>query len=139
VRLTVAGPKGDPVPAGGTLVTDLLDALRKAGDPYVSVFVTPHVPRLFWLQADLKIDPDRVRTDVVAAVEAALRAAFSFEARAFGQAVAKSEVIAVMHGVTGVLALDLNALHRTDVGGTGAGPDELLTLDPGPIDLGVLS
>jgi hypothetical protein len=43
-----------------------------------------------------------------------LRSAFSFDARAFGQPVAQSEVIAVMQAVPGVVAVDLYKLYRPD-------------------------
>jgi hypothetical protein len=35
-----------------------------------------------------------------------------FERRPFGQAVTAAEVVAVIHGVEGVLAVDLDALHN---------------------------
>jgi hypothetical protein len=73
--------------------------------------------------------------------------------------VAKSEVIAVIQAVAGVLAVDLNELHRTDASATDlaagkpfdrltaqvprAGDNltvaaELLLLDPRPAELGVM-
>ena len=48
-----------------------------------------------------------------------LRAGFGFEARAFGQPVALSDVIAALQSV-GVIAVDVDMLLRTDgVGGNG--------------------
>jgi hypothetical protein len=44
-------------------------------------------------------------------VEAALRAAFSFERRAFGQPVHVSEAVAAIQRVRGVTACALDALH----------------------------
>jgi hypothetical protein len=44
-------------------------------------------------------------------VVAALEAAFSFDAREFAEAVALSEVLAVMMGVTGVVDATVSALH----------------------------
>jgi hypothetical protein len=103
---------------------------------------------LFHLAARVKVDPDYETAVVLAAVESALRAQFSFEAREFGQPVASSEVIAVMQSVRGVTAIDLNKLYR--VGGSpadrlwaalpqaGAGgtlaPAEVLVLDSAPLD-----
>jgi hypothetical protein len=79
---------------------------------------------------------------------------FSFDARAFGQPVTLSEVIAVMQDVSGVVAVDVDKLHRTDENETrstflrafapqvGADPDtpaaELLTIDPEAIELRVM-
>ena len=89
---------------------------------------------------------------MLAAVEAALRAHFAFDARALGQPVQQSDVIAVAQAVPGVVAVDLDASlwrHRSRLrrpasrsrcgcspracasSGGVAQPAELLTLDPG--------
>ena len=47
-------------------------------------------------------------------VEAALRDAFAFEKRSFGQGVTAAEVIAVIQGVPGVVYVDLDALYIED-------------------------
>jgi hypothetical protein len=91
---------------------------------------------------------------VLAEVEAALRAAFAFEARALSQPVQQSEVIAAVHRVPGVVAADLDLLYggtappaqtavslqgrllasRARVGPAGTAlPAELLTLAAGPL------
>ena len=86
---------------------------------------------------------------MLAAVEAALREAFSFDARDFGQGVARSEVISVAQQVTGVVGVDVDYFYRgasqsledrlfpepADVDGNGDGiAAELLLLDPGALD-----
>ena len=84
----------------------------------------------------------------------ALRQTFSFAARSFGQPVALSEVMAVLQNVSGVQAVEVNALFRfgDDPGLNpllpAAAPQpglafepaaaELLTLDPRPVDLGLI-
>ena len=52
--------------------------------------------------------------DVIEAVRTGLLAAFSFDARDFGQPVSLDEVVAVIHRVPGVVAVDVDALapHR---------------------------
>jgi predicted phage baseplate assembly protein len=151
VFVTVAGPGGAEVPAGGALHDNLVAALRAAGDPNVRLRVASYRPATFRLGLRVKRDPDRDAEVVVAAVEHALRAAFSFEAREFGQPVVLSEVIAVIQAVPGVVAAHLQSLHRTDGApgletrltaarpAPGAGASvlgaELLTLDPQPLPL----
>src|SRR5207244_679497 len=101
------------------------------------------------------VAPDYLPDRVLAAVEVALRARFSFEARAFGQPVALSEVVAAIQAIDGVSAVVLTALHRTGenpglptLAGQrliAAAPQagsastvlaaELLTLAPGPLGL----
>jgi hypothetical protein len=111
----------------------------------------------FRLAARVAVHPDYLEEKVRAAVEQALRAQFSFAARRFGQAVALSEVVAVMQAVPGVAGVDVDKLYRFDDTAAGlnallpaaapqpgakgtAAPAELLTLDPSPLrDLGVMS
>ncbi|MBA2363389.1 MAG: putative baseplate assembly protein [Chloroflexia bacterium] len=155
VFLTVAGPRGADVAAGGGLLTNLVAAIRGAtSDPHQPLTVQTYMPRYFQLDARVKTAPEYLPERVLAAVEAALRAHFGFEQRVFGQSVALSEVIAVLQSTPGVEAVDVNALYRTgdsavpnhilsaalpEAGATGTlEPAELLTLSTGPIDLGVM-
>jgi hypothetical protein len=153
VFLTVAGSDGAPVEETSDLYRNLVDALRLAGDDTVPLLVKSFTPRLFAVAGALKIDLDRVPEQVVDAVTRALRHAFSFEARDFGQPVHLSEVIAVMQAVPGVIFVDVDALHRADEdverrpripaavprpGDDDVAPAELLTLDPRPLALEVL-
>ena len=149
IFLTVAGPDGAPVPESSGVFTGLLAALRGAGDPYVPVQVATYRPAYFRVTAVLTVDPDYDPALVTAAVAAALAAAFGFAAREFGAPVLLSQVLAVMQGVAGVVAVDLETLYRTGDSpalnpvlaasgpqpGTTAGAAvaaELLTLDPSP-------
>ncbi len=155
IQLTIAGERGAPVESASETHTHLLAALATAGDPFVTLRVASYQPALFRLSARIRIDPDRQTRTVLTAVEAALRDRFGFRARAFGQPVVLSEVIAAMHAEAGVLAVDVDALHRTDAPQTSPAPRllaampaitagvvkpaELLTLDPGPLKLEVMS
>jgi predicted phage baseplate assembly protein len=156
VFLTVAGPNGATIAPTSSTYQNLISQLRQSGDPYVPLEVKSYVPALFRLAANVKIDPDYERDRVLAAVKAALQQGFSFQSRNFGQGVALSEIVAVMQAVPGVVAIDVDKLHRTDgIGGsglkaplpakapqsgvTGATAAELLTLDPVSLEqLGVM-
>lgn len=156
VFVTVAGPDGAEVKADGDLYKNLLAAMQQAGDPHVPLRVQTYRPAFFRLAANVKVHPDYLPDKVLAAVEQALRAQFSFAARRLGQPVALSEVIAVMQSVSGVVAIDVDKLYRFDDTSAGlksllpaAAPQagekgivaaaELLTLDPRPLhDLGVM-
>jgi hypothetical protein len=128
--------------------------MRQASDPNVPLLVASYEPRFFRLSAALQVHPDYTSEKVLAAVEQRLRESFSFEARTFGQPVHLSEIIAVMQNVPGVMAVDMNELYRTDQpaqlsprleaaaprpGGSKVLAAELLTLDPRPLDLEVVS
>ena len=89
---------------------------------------------------------------MLSALDAALRAAFGFDARDFAQGVALSAVASACHGVAGVRAVDIDLLYRESgpqsspaahpllqarPARTEAGsfvPAEILTLAPGPLD-----
>ncbi|HEY0172794.1 MAG TPA: putative baseplate assembly protein [Pyrinomonadaceae bacterium] len=143
--VTVAGSDGAEIAAGGPLHTRLLSAIIKAGDASVPLTVKSYQQRMFTLAASVKAKEEYEPGAVLAAVEAALRGRFSFAARGFGQPVARSEIVAVIHTVPGVEFVNLTQLYRTDgpaglsdvlgahVPSPGAGADaapaELLTLD----------
>jgi hypothetical protein len=86
--------------------------MRGSGDPDLPLFVQPYRPIPFTVHAGIEVHTDFLPEKVNAAVEEALRARFSFEARSFGQSVALSEVVAVAQGVPGVVAVDVNAFYR---------------------------
>ncbi len=148
VHLTVAGVDGAEVPEGSPLFGRLAGALDQARHVDARIVVGPYRPRTFGLAGTVVVDPAWVAGDVLAAVEGALVEAFSFQARAFGQGVATSEVLAVMQAVAGVVAVDLDALGGADPfvvprvparaahwDGDQIRPAELLTVDPGGISL----
>jgi hypothetical protein len=152
VFVTVAGIDGAAVDA--TLSSTLVSAMQKAGDELVPIAIKSYRGVTFKLVADVRLDPAHIQEKVLDAIESALRGAFSFEARAFGQPVTLSEVVAVIQNVDGVVSVDVNQLHRSDRAQTretflpsdspqvGAGASalaaELLTLHSGPLDLTVL-
>lgn len=154
VFVTVAGIDGAAVADDAPLHGNLVSAILKSGDPRVPLTIKSYRSVTFKLLADVKIDPQYIDANVLAAIETALRTSFSFAARGFGQPVTLSEVFAVMQNVAGVVAVDINKLYRTDAAealnsflaafapraGDDAGvlPAELLTLDPAPLELGVM-
>jgi predicted phage baseplate assembly protein len=148
VVVTVAGFDGAAL--AQATVADLVAALRQHGDPHVAVTVLVYRRALFRIGARIAVAADRQPADVLAGVESAWRAAFSFPARSLGQPVFLSDVIATAQRVTGVAGVDLRLLYRTGDGasrqyrllaapaavaddGT-AKAAELLTLDPAPLD-----
>jgi predicted phage baseplate assembly protein len=157
VFLTVAGVGGKPVEESGLTYANLLAAMRAAGQQDVPLRVRTYAPAFFRVAVDVRVDPSHRTELVLPAVESALRAAFSFDAREFGQPVAKSEVMAAMQAVPGVVAVDLNAFQRTDAAAGAAAvadrlpaavpnagtdvtlPAELLVLDPRPVEPGVIA
>lgn len=154
IVITVAGPQGDAVPPGGPIWQNLWQALKASGDPHVPIVLLSFQASRFRLGLKLKRDPAYEAAPLLAAVEAALRGHFAFDARALCQPVLQSDVIAAVHAVPGVVAVDLDYLYggtrpltqvfkskqtrllasRPRVVNGVARPAELLTLHPDPFD-----
>ncbi|PVM82173.1 putative baseplate assembly protein [Caulobacter endophyticus] len=151
VFVTVGGGGGAALPPESRTYVNLLAAMRKAGDPNVALRVRTYRNAFFRLSMTVVVETSLEIAPVLAAVEARLRGQFSFEARAFGQPVALSEVLAAVQSVPGVVAAQVGQFFRTDEaegvadvllaaapqsGSAGApAAAELLTIDPRPISL----
>jgi len=153
VFVSVAGTNGAAVEEGSDTYRNLLDALRDYGDVLLPLRLKSYRPATFKLRASIKVAADADFNLVLAQVDSALRAAFGFKARQFGQMVSVDEVMAVLHGVASVEAVNVLHLYRPDQGATprleprlfarlpeaslSALPQaaELLLLDSGPIVL----
>ena len=153
IAITVAGQDGVALAPGNPVWNNLWQALKASGDPHVAVQLLSYQPSAFRVGLKVKRDPAYGLEPLLAAVEAALRAHYAFGARALGQPVLQSDVIAVVHSVPGVVAVDLDFLYggtspfvqtlksrqtrllasRMRVAGGTALPAELLTLHAGPL------
>jgi len=152
VLLTVAGVAGATVDPESLLYQNLQNAISKSSEPFVPLVLNSYEPVFFKIGGTVTVAPDFLKSDVAAAVEAALRTTFSFDARNFGQPVHRSEVIAAIQAVQGVQFIDLTQFYRS-----GDSPNlqddliaavprpgkneffaaQLLTLDPAPLGLEV--
>jgi Baseplate J-like protein len=99
--------------SGGDRLDDLATAIQTHGDPHVQVLVLSGVTQTFRIALKVAVDPAYDPGTVLTAVEAALRSAYSFDARDFGEPVFHSEIDAVAHSVAGVLAVDVDRLYVT--------------------------
>jgi hypothetical protein len=128
---------------------DLSDALHDFGDPHVELEVLPSTEATFRLALRVGVDPAYETEPVLTALEAALREAYSFDAREPAEPAYRSGVIAVAHGVAGVVAVDVDRFYQGSVPGladrllaaqASVGPGGsavaagLLLLDPAPLD-----
>ena len=148
VAITIAGQDGALLAPTNPVFVNLLAALKAGGDPHVNVALLSYKPIAFRLGLKFKRDPAYAAEALRAAIDAALRAHFAFDARALAQPVLQSDVIATVHSVPGVVAVDLDALYlgsfaslqvrllasRMRVSAGVALPAELLTLASGPFD-----
>jgi len=156
IFVTVAGPNGAEIKPESDTYSNLLNALKKSGDPNVGFRIKSYRIVFFRVIAGVKIHPDHPKKNVLESVEQSLREKYSFDERTFGQPVHLSEVTADIQSVPGIMAVGVKKLHRfenyaspslnvrleADFPRTGERGDvsaaELLTLDPGPIELEVM-
>ena len=114
VFLTVAGADGTSLTTDDPVVTSLIESIALNGDPHVPLMVASYVPVRFTFAADVAIDlADYAPDAVLAQVWQAVSAAFAFDQRQLGQAVAASQIIEIIQGVPGVIAVRLRGLDRS--------------------------
>jgi len=131
VVLTVAGAGGAVLDPNGNTITNLAAALRNSGNPYVPVTVLPHQPQQFAVAGLVSVDTnDYDPTLVLAAVRTALLTVFGFAARALGQGVAQSEVVAAIQSVSGVQGTKLTAFALAGAAPPAQLPDYLPAAAP---------
>ncbi|MFG1922715.1 baseplate J/gp47 family protein [Cryptosporangium sp. NPDC048952] len=114
MQLTVAGPyvPGGPAAPEATLAA-LREALAAAGGPAERVVVSACAVRRFAVELSVVTEPDRIASDVCAAVLGAVRTAYGFDARDFAQPVTPADVLTTAQRTVGVRAVILTALHAT--------------------------
>ena len=150
VVLTIGGADG-PIASNDSILTTLQGSIANCSEPGVTLYPFPYTPIYFNLSAAIQISPSYQIALVQPAIEAALRQAFSYQARSFGQPVFQSEVIAAIQDVPGVVDVVVNMYSSSDptqtpeqqiaatVPESGARnqitPAQLLTIDPGPLGL----
>lgn len=112
VYITVAAVNGKAVTPDSQLYTNLVQAISESRAPeQLDVQVSSYQPLLFNLEAKILVDSRYEVKSVLAQVHTALQETFAFEKRAFGQSVTTSEAIAAIQHITGVVAVDLDALY----------------------------
>lgn len=134
IYVTVAAVGRTELSADTAPLTVLADALRRYGDRLLSVTVRSFKSAKFRLKAGIQVADGYEPTQVVADVTTAVRDAFGFASRDFGQAVTIDEVMSVVHRVEGVSGVDVDRFHRADVE-QGAQPAPRIFPLPSRVDL----
>lgn len=110
VLVAVSGQSGEEIDTD--LHDNLVKAIESYKDPAAQFTLRSFKPRAFNVEAKILVSDDREFKDVEAAVGVALKGAFSFDNRDFGQAVTISEVTSVIQSVEGVEAVDIEFLYE---------------------------
>jgi hypothetical protein len=105
VHLTVAGATGN-LP-GADVLKNLRKSIADASDPSQRFTVAAYAPRYFTLNAMIAVDARYLFVDVQTAATEKVLAAFAFAARELGQPVTAAEIMALLHKVPGVTAVDI--------------------------------
>lgn len=111
ILVTIAGYQGQEIPDDSQTYLNLLEAMAQAGDPFAVFTLKSYQRQLFHLDAGIQVDGDYLPDRVLSEVRQTLLSHFSFESRNLGQSVTKSEAIALMQSVPGVVSVDLNLLY----------------------------
>jgi predicted phage baseplate assembly protein len=140
VHVSVSAPGGAAVDA--TTLDNLRAAFDAVRDRARAVEIAGYRLLTFRVAVAVITDPAYQKDDVHTRSADALRAAYAFDRRSFGQPVTAAEAITVVQGVPGVVAANLTALHLAaepvtvrevlvahDARARGA-PAELLLVDP---------
>ena len=135
VHLTIAGADGKPVEASSDLYENLVDAMNAVRDPAQMVRVDTFDSLLFNVKANLVIDARYIPADVLSSAETALKDAYAFAKRAFGQPVTAAEVVTNLQDVEGVIAVDLDSLNLT---GSAEAPNQILLADIAHVENGAI-
>jgi hypothetical protein len=128
VCLTIATTSLTSPAAGSDVIESLRAALALVSVPGRTIRIEGFTDLTAQLAVALVVDPAFRRADVEAAVRAILAARFGREARAFARALHRSEILAALHAVDGVVAAQLPVFVLPG----GAPESEGRLLCPGP-------
>ena len=129
VRVTVAGVSATPLLPSDALIADLGPALTAAGDVVVPIEVSPAAISLIVLVATIQHDPDVSWDTVERAVRTKLTDAYGYDHRDIDEDIIISDLIAVIHGVDGVLSCAVTGINVIPYD---IGVDELAVFTPQP-------
>lgn len=130
-HLTVAGPNGAPLsPDNLVLLHAQLTASR---DPNRPLMIANMVRIPVVISARLLRDPAHEADAVAAAAREALTSAFAFDAVGIGRPVHLSDAYAVLQGVPGVVAVDIDLLHLKDHGDLSAAERAVRSVSAAPV------
>jgi predicted phage baseplate assembly protein len=112
VFLTLLGPDGSPIAEAGPPAGPLREAFAAQSNPLVPVRIVSGDISLLRLAGTVRVAADRLPSQVETALRETLLAALSFDVREFGQAVYRSELIALIQNVAGVVSVDLDSMGK---------------------------
>jgi hypothetical protein len=116
IHLIIAAADAKQIDITSELYKNFLSAIEDVKAYGRKVSVESFTPVYFNVQGKIFVDPAYLPEEVKSNVQNALTNAFAFATRSFGQAVAESDVVAVIQAVPGVLYTDLDSLYLEGMG-----------------------
>ncbi|WP_117190421.1 putative baseplate assembly protein [Rhizobium terrae] len=108
VHVTVAPAIEGVFDADDASLASLVTSMERYRDPRQMLIVAPHVPLYFKIVAKVAFDPRYLADDVRAAIEAALKTVFGYDARPLAEPMSAAAIIAAIQAVEGVSHVDLD-------------------------------
>ncbi len=154
VHVTIVGANGAAVPGSDPLFDHLSDAIDGARNPSVKVILESAEFVTFSVDATIQYDPASLPETILTEAESALLTTFAFGGRAFAMPVTAADVMEVLHGIDGLMAVDIDALYldagtgetnsvlpayRARREDAGIRPAQLLLINPEGIHLNLMS
>lgn len=112
VHITIAAADGDQLNPDDQTYVNLHKAIDAARDPAQQIRIGSYQRVLFNLEARIAVNPRYIEANVLTDVKTALKDAFSFQNRGFGQPVTEAEIVTTIQKVAGVVAAVVDRLHR---------------------------
>ena len=114
LHLTLAGIDDNPIDLDSELIRNLMESLRRFGDPRQSVQLAVRDQLLLIVGAKIKTVQDYLWEPVESQIREKLLAKFGFENREFGEGVYSSDVITTIQNVEGVAYVELDVFQVVD-------------------------
>ena len=114
VHVTIAGAGNIPIDLTSDLYRNLVEALKRFGDPVQPLEVEVFERVLLVVSAKISLDPDYLWEKVKPRIREEVLKRFGFESRELGQPVTQSEVLSAIQAVPGVTYIDLDLLDSVN-------------------------
>ena len=114
-HLTVGTESGLTLERGSPLYDGLLGALNAVRDTNQLVVIDGFEPKFFGLHVNVLVDDRYLAELVLPEIVVHLANSFAYDARELGQDVTAAEIVAAIHEIAGVIAVDLDALYPVEL------------------------
>lgn len=116
IYITLAGIDGESIPEDSPTYLNLVNSLRRYGDPMLPLTLVNYSAVSFALGLAVKVSSNAIRETVLETLDATLRDYFSFANRDFGKHVSQDEILAVAHSIESIDAVRITRFYKLELG-----------------------